>query len=120
MEVPHLNTAALSGHLWGMDAEPEATADLWAVPRIVVTTQLIAGAVFLLMALVNLAGSHPSGWERFIGVVAALVAGMAFGVAGCLRAQGLMVRRHMAAWHPDVPVQESRRSRAPRVASETQ
>ena len=102
-----------------MDTEPEASVDLWAVPRVVVTTQLIAGAVFLLMALVNLAGSDPTGWERFIGVVAALVAGMAFGVAGSLRAQGRMVRRHMAAWHPDVPVAESRRTRVYRTATET-
>jgi hypothetical protein len=86
-----------------MNSEPEGSLGLWAVPRIVVVTQFVAGAVFLVMALVNLAGEHPSGWERFLGVAAALVAGMAFGVAGTLRALGRMVRRHMQAWHPDVP-----------------
>lgn len=90
-----------------MDSEPEGSLGLWAVPRVVVVTQFIAGAVFLLMALVNLAGAHPSGWERFLGVAAALVAGMAFGVAGSLRALGRMVRRHMASWHPDVPAPEA-------------
>jgi hypothetical protein len=93
-----------------MDTEPEGSLDLWAVPRMVVTTQLAAGAVFLLMALVNLLQAHPSGWERFIGVVAAVVAGMAFGVGGVLRSQGRMVRRHMAAWHPDLPVPQRRRA----------
>lgn len=86
-----------------MDSEPEGSLGLWAVPRIVVVTQFVAGAVFLLMALVNLAGAEPSGWERFLGVLSALVAGMAFGVAGSLQALARMVRRHMAAWHPDVP-----------------
>jgi len=86
-----------------MDSEPEGSLGLWAVPRIVVVTQFLAGAVFLLMALVNIAGSDPGGWQRFLGVVSALVAGMAFGVAGSLRALSRMVRRHMAAWHPDVP-----------------
>jgi hypothetical protein len=86
-----------------MDSEPEGSLGLWAVPRIVVVTQLVAGAVFLAMALVNVAGDDPGGWERFLGVTAALVAGMAFGVAGSLRVLGRMVRRHMAAWHPDVP-----------------
>jgi protein-S-isoprenylcysteine O-methyltransferase Ste14 len=75
---------------------PEGELRLWAAPRMVVVTQFVAGVVFLVMALVNLAGSEPSGWERFIGVVAALVAGMAFGVAGSLRVQGRMVRRHLA------------------------
>ncbi|MGY2875604.1 HAMP domain-containing protein [Marmoricola sp. URHA0025 HA25] len=93
-----------------MDSEPEGSLGLWAVPRVVVVTQFVAGAVFLLMALVNLAGSEPSGWERFLGVAAALVAGMAFGVAGSLRALGRMVRRHMDAWHPDVPAPEARRT----------
>jgi hypothetical protein len=102
-----------------MDTEPEASADLWAVPSVVVTTQLIGGAVFLLMALVNLAGPDPSGGERFIGVLAALAAGMAFGVAGSLRSQGRMVRRHMTAWHPDVPVPGSRRPRISRDTTET-
>ena len=92
-----------------MDSEPEGSLGLWAVPRIVVVTQFVAGAVFLVMALVNIAGDAPSGWERFLAVAAALVAGMAFGVAGSLRALGRMVRRHMAAWHPDVPVSESDR-----------
>jgi len=90
-----------------MESEPEGSLGLWAVPRIVVVTQFAAGAVFLLMALVNVAGDHPSGWERFLGVAAALVAGMAFGVAGSLRALGRMVRRHMTTWHPDVPVAET-------------
>ena len=90
-----------------MDSEPEGSLGLWAVPRIVVVTQFVAGAVFLLMALVNVAGDHPNGWERFLGVAAALVAGMAFGVAGSLRALGRMVRRHMASWHPDLPAPEA-------------
>ena len=92
-----------------MDTEPEGSLGLWAVPRIVVVTQLLAGAVFLCMALVNLVGGQPTGFERLIGVVAALVAGMAFGVGGSLRVQSRMVRRHMATWHPDVPVPERRR-----------
>jgi hypothetical protein len=75
---------------------PEGELRLWAAPRMVVVTQFAAGVVFLVMALVNLAGAEPSGWERFVGVVAALVAGMAFGVAGSLRVQGRMVRRHLA------------------------
>jgi hypothetical protein len=66
----------------------------------IVVTQFIAGVVFLVMALVNLLGDHPSGWQRFIGVVAAVVAGMAFGVAGSLRLQGRMVRRHLDTCRP--------------------
>jgi len=76
---------------------------LWAAPRIVVVTQAIAGVVFLVMALVNLLGDRPSGWERFIGVIAAVVAGMAFGVAGSLRVQGRMVRRHLDTHHRTTP-----------------
>ena len=79
-------------------AEPAEAVEevrLWAAPRMVVVTQFLAGVVFLVMALVNLVGEEPSGWERFIGVVAALVAGMAFGVAGSLRMQARMVRRHL-------------------------
>ena len=76
---------------------------LWAAPRIVVVTQALAGVVFLAMALVNLLGDHPSGWERFIGVIAAVVAGMAFGVAGSLRVQGRMVRRHLDTHHRTTP-----------------
>jgi hypothetical protein len=94
---------AESGTGPGMSSEPEGSLGLWAVPRIVVVTQFVGGAVFLLMALVNVAGSDPSGWERLLGVAAALAAGMAFGVAGSLRALGRMVRRHMEAWHPDLP-----------------
>ena len=101
-----------------METEPEAP-DLWAVPRIVVTTQFVAGGVFLLMALVNLLGSDHSGWHRLLGIVGAVVAGMAFGVAGSLRAQGRMVRRHMAAWHPESPVAENRPPRVHRTAGET-
>ena len=77
---------------------------LWAAPRMVVVTQFVAGLVFLVMALVNLLGDHPSGWERFIGVVAAVVAGMAFGVAGSLRFQGRMVRRHLETCGVDRPI----------------
>jgi hypothetical protein len=66
----------------------------------IVVTQFIAGVVFLVMALVNLLGDDPSGWQRFIGVVAAVVAGMAFGVAGSLRLQGRMVRRHLDTCSP--------------------
>jgi hypothetical protein len=80
--------------------EAQEDARLWAAPRMVVVTQFIAGVVFLVMALVNLLGDHPSGWERFIGVVAAVVAGMAFGVAGSLRLQGRMVRRHLETCRP--------------------
>ena len=93
-----------SGTYPRMDTEPEGSLGLWAVPRVVVVTQFVGGAVFLLMALVNVAGAHPSGWERFLGVAAALVAGMAFGTAGSLRAFGRMVRRHMQTWHPDAGV----------------
>jgi hypothetical protein len=100
-----------------MDTEPDAP-DLWAVPRIVVTTQLVAGGVFLLMALVNLVGPDQSAWQRVLGLVAAVVSGMAFGVAGSLRSQGRMVRRHMAAWHPDSPIAESRRPRVSCVAGD--
>ena len=77
-------------------AAPAGELRLWAAPRMVVVTQFLAGVVFLVMALVNLVGGEPSGWERFIGVVAALVAGMAFGVAGSMQVQGRMVRRHLA------------------------
>jgi hypothetical protein len=93
-----------------MDSEPEGSLGLWAVPRVVVVTQFVAGAVFLVMALVNVAGDDPSGWERFLAVAAALVAGMAFGVAGSLQALGRIVRRHMAAWHPDIPGRASARA----------
>lgn len=96
-----------------METEAEESLGLWAVPRVVVVTQVVAGAVFLLMALVNLAGAEPSGWERFLGVAAALVAGMSFGAAGTLRFLGRMVRRHMATWHPDDPTPAGQR---PRVA----
>jgi hypothetical protein len=81
-------------------AEAQEDARLWAAPRMIVVTQFIAGVVFLVMALVNLLGHHPSGWQRFIGVVAAVVAGMAFGVAGSLRVQGRMVRRHLDTCRP--------------------
>jgi len=117
-DAAHPNASRRLGHLWPMDTEPEAP-DLWAVPRIVVTTQFVAGGVFLLMALVNLLGAHPSGWQRFLGIVAAVVAGMAFGVAGTLRSAGQMVRRHMAAWHPESPVAQSRRQRVYRTAGES-
>jgi hypothetical protein len=80
--------------------EAQEDARLWAAPRMIVVTQFIAGVVFLVMALVNLLGDHPSGWQRFIGVVAAVVAGMAFGVAGSLRVQGRMVRRHLDTCQP--------------------
>lgn len=76
-------------------AGSETDLGLWVAPRMVVVTQFLAGVVFLVMALVNLLGDEPSGGERFIGVVAALVAGMAFGVAGSMRVQGRMVRRHL-------------------------
>ena len=75
--------------------QTEEDVRLWAAPRMIVLTQFVAGVVFLVMALVNLLGDHPSGWQRFIGVIAAVVAGMAFGVAGSLRFQGRMVRRHL-------------------------
>jgi hypothetical protein len=96
-----------------MDNEPEGSLGLWAVPRIVVVTQFVGGAVFLLMAVVNVAGADPGG--RFLGVAAALVAGMAFGVAGSLRALGRMVRRHMETWHPDAPVIEGSGTRVAAV-----
>ena len=83
-------------------AEEVEDVRLWAAPPIVVVTQALAGVVFFVMALVNLLGDHPSGWERFIGVVAAVVAGMAFGVAGSLRVQGRMVRRHLDTHHRSV------------------
>ena len=84
-------------------AEPVEEVRLWAAPRMVVVTQFLAGVVFLVMALVNLVGEEPSGWERFIGVVAALVAGMAFGVAGSLRMQARMVRRHLETCQANAP-----------------
>jgi hypothetical protein len=77
----------------------QAELRLWVAPRMVVVTQFLAGVVFLVMALVNLAGSDPSGWERLLGVLTSLVAGMAFGVAGSLRVQGRMVRRHLESCH---------------------
>jgi hypothetical protein len=75
----------------------EAVEDvrLWAAPRMVVVTQFLAGVVFLVMALVNLVGDDPSGWERFIGVVAALDAEGHPGDEGSLRMQARMVRRHL-------------------------
>jgi hypothetical protein len=76
-----------------VQTEPEL--QLWAAPRVLVVTQFLAGAVFLVMALVNLLVDQPSGWQRFIGVLAAVVSGMAFGVAGSLQVQGRMVRRHL-------------------------
>ena len=86
-----------------VSAEEVEDVRLWAAPRVVVVTQALAGVVFLVMALVNLLGDHPSGWERFIGVIAAIVAGMAFGVAGSLRVQGQMVRRHLDTHHRSTP-----------------
>jgi hypothetical protein len=78
-----------------VQTEPEPELQLWAAPRVIVVTQFLAGAVFLVMALVNLLVDQPSGWQRFIGVLAAVVSGMAFGVAGSLQVQGRMVRRHL-------------------------
>ena len=80
--------------------EPEAELRLWAAPRMVIVTQIAGGAVFLLMALTNLVGDQ-SGWHRFLGALAALVAGVAFGVGGSLSVHGRMVRRHMEAWHAE-------------------
>jgi hypothetical protein len=77
------------------ESDSVPSLQLWAAPRIIVVTQFLAGAVFLVMALVNLLGDEPSGGERFIGVLAAVVSGMAFGVAGSLQVQGRMVRRHL-------------------------
>jgi hypothetical protein len=51
----------------------------------------------------------------FLGVAAALVAGMAFGTAGSLRAFGRMVRRHMQTWHPDAAVTMQGRTTATAV-----
>jgi hypothetical protein len=106
MSAPQAHRREQKGNRARMDepvVTPVAPTDevqdvrLWAAPSIVVVTQALAGCVFLGMALVNLLGDHPSGWQRFIGVIAALVAGMAFGVAGSVRVQGTMVRRHLAA-----------------------
>lgn len=88
--------------------EADEPVSLWAAPRMVVVTQAVAGVVFLVMALVNLLGAHPSGWQRFIGVVAAVVSGMALGVAGSMRVQARMVRRHLGTCQTTQP--ELRRS----------
>ena len=80
--------------------EPEADLRLWAAPRMVVVTQFAGGVVFLLLALTNLTGD-PSGWHRFLAVLAALVGGVAFGVGGSLSVHATMVRRHMEAWHAE-------------------
>lgn len=87
--------------------ESEEDVRLWAAPRMIVVTQFLAGVVFLVMALVNLLGDHQSGWDRFVGVIGAVVAGMAFGVAGSLRLQGRMVRRHLSTCHPTSPPVEA-------------
>lgn len=80
--------------------EPEADLRLWAAPRMVIVTQFAGGVVFLLLALTNLTGD-PSGWHRFLAVLAALVGGVAFGVGGSLSVHATMVRRHMEAWHAE-------------------
>jgi len=93
-----------------MDAERAGHVELWVVPPIVITSELVGGAVFLLIALVNLLEDDPTGWDLLVGIVAAVASGMAFGVAGSLGVQSRMVTRHMAAWHPDIPVPSSRRT----------
>ena len=88
--------------------EPEADLRLWAAPRMVIVTQFAGGAVFVLLALTNLVG-EPSGWHRFLAVLAALVGGVAFGVGGSLSVHATMVRRHMEAWHAEGVVPQPRR-----------
>jgi hypothetical protein len=53
-----------------MDSEAEGSLRLRAVPRIAVVLQLVAGAVSSVVALVNIAGHDPSGWEQLPGVAA--------------------------------------------------
>ncbi len=59
---------------------------------------------FLIAALSDLAGENPTAWERFLGLAAALVSGLALGIGASLHRQRRMVSRHMASQHPGVPV----------------
>ena len=55
-------------------------------------TELLAGVVFLGIALSHLVAGDPTGWDRFIGGSAALVSGLNLGAAGSLHFQSRMVR----------------------------
>lgn len=85
-------------------------AGLWAPTMAVVSSQLVVFTALLAVAWSNLHGEDPSAWERVLGFAAALVAGLALGVAGCLYLQRRMVHQHMASEHPGVPVPSSSRS----------
>lgn len=82
---------------------------LWAPPRSVVVTQVLLGLVMLAVAVTSTPDATPSAWDRFNGLAAAVVAGLAFGVAASMLVQGGMVRRHMEAEHPGEPIPRSRR-----------
>jgi hypothetical protein len=94
MERPVVNPVPVAA------AEPEAELELWAAPRMVIVTQFAGGVVFVILALTNLL-ADTGGWQRFLGVLAAVVGGVAFGVGGSLAAHGRLVRRHMEVWHAD-------------------
>jgi hypothetical protein len=87
--------------------EPEAELQLWAAPPMVVVTQFVGGVVFVILALTNLLGDT-NGWHRFLGVLAAIVGGVAFGVGGSLSAHARMVRRHVEVWHGEGAVVQPR------------
>ena len=93
-----------------VDSQHEEAAGRWASPRVVVVTELLTFVVMLGVAVSNLASEDPGTWERFSGLAAALVSGLALGGGITLYLQGRMVRGHMAAQHPGVPVPTSRRA----------
>ena len=87
-----------------MKSQGEEAAGLWAPEGAVVASQLAVFAVLLITAVSNLAGESPTEWQRFLGLAAALVSGLALGNGASLYRQRRMVRLHMASQHPGVPV----------------
>lgn len=82
---------------------------LWEPPRSAFVTQALLGVMLLVMAVTALLLGEPGAWDRVIGLGAALMAGMSFGVVLGLFGMRRMVRRHMAADHPGVPVPQKPR-----------
>lgn len=68
-----------------MDTQREQAPGSLASRRSVLVTQLLAGVVFLGIAVIHLVAADPTGWDRFIGGSAALVSGLNLGaVVGSL------------------------------------
>ena len=81
---------------------------LWIHPRATLVTQPLLASMFLLLAWGNLFGDHSNTWDRAMGFAQALLSGLLFGVTLTVIMWRRMVRRHMDADHPGVPVSSKR------------